>query len=117
RFPVGLAIVEVRHEEKALVELERVFRTLGLQGLMLHAMFSGFSVGVGDVLDPVLDLANQQGALCLMHALPDTGPFGMESPRAIVELAARYPQVAFIMGHSAITDDQRAVSIEAALGR
>src|SRR5438445_9485753 len=46
RFPIGLAIVEVRHEEKALKELERAFGELRLQGLMLHAMFSGFSMGI-----------------------------------------------------------------------
>jgi uncharacterized protein len=117
RFPVGLAIVEVRHEEKALVELERAFRVLGLQGLVLHAMFSGFSVGIGTVLDPLLEFVNDEGGLCLMHALPGTDVFAMESPRAIGEVAARYPEVAFIMGHPAITDDQRAVSIEAAIGR
>jgi predicted TIM-barrel fold metal-dependent hydrolase len=117
RFPVGLAAVEVRHEEQALAELERCFVALGLQGLAFHAIFSGFSVGVGDALDPLLDLANDRGALCLMHAMPEAGRFSMESPKAIGELAARYPDVVFIMGHSAITEDQRAVSIEAAIGR
>ena len=32
RFPIGLASVEVRHEERALAELERAFDELGLRG-------------------------------------------------------------------------------------
>jgi predicted TIM-barrel fold metal-dependent hydrolase len=116
RFPVGLASVEVRHEEQALIELERCF-SLGLQGFAVHAMFSGFSVGPNGVLAPMLELANERSALCLMHAMPDTGPFAMESPRAIGALAVEYPNVVFIMGHPAITEDQRAVAIEAAIGR
>jgi len=117
RFPIGLAGVEVRHEERALAELERAFDTLGLHGLAFHAIFQGFTVGTGTVLDPLLDLADQHGALCLMHAMPEAGAFSMESPRAIGRLADRYPHVTFIMGHPAITEDQRAVAIEAALGR
>jgi predicted TIM-barrel fold metal-dependent hydrolase len=117
RFPVGLAAVEVRHEERALEELERAFGRLGLRGLAFHAMFSGFVVGVGSVLDPLLDLADQREALCLMHALPEAGAFSMESPRAIGALAERYPRVTFIMGHPAITADQRGAAIEAAAGR
>jgi hypothetical protein len=117
RFPIGLAGVEVRHEERALEELERAFRTLGLHGLAFHAIFQGFTVGAGGVLDPLLDLADQRGALCLMHAMPEAGGFSMESPRAIGALAARYRNVTFIMGHPAITEDQRAVAMEAAAGR
>jgi predicted TIM-barrel fold metal-dependent hydrolase len=117
RFPIGLAGVEVRHEERALGELERAFDTLGLHGLAFHAIFQGFTVGAGTVLDPLLDLADQRGALCLMQAMPEAGEFSMESPRAIGRLADRYPHVTFIMGHAAITEDQRAVAIEAAAGR
>jgi uncharacterized protein len=118
RFPVGLAAVEVRHEERALAELERCFNDLGLRGVVFHAMFSGFSVRDDDgVLAPLLDFINERGALCLMHAMPDTGPFAMESPREIGKLAERYPSAIFVMGHPAITEDQRAAAIEAALGR
>jgi predicted TIM-barrel fold metal-dependent hydrolase len=117
RFPIGLATVEVRHEEKALEELKRAFGELGLRGLSFHAMFSGFFVGRGRVLDPLLDYANQRGALCLMHAMPEAGEHAMEPPEAIGELATRFPEVVFIMGHPAITNDQRARSIEAARGR
>ena len=117
RFPVGLATVEVRHEELALLELERALDTLGLHGVAFHAMFSGFVVGAGGVLDPLLELADQREALCLMHAMPEAGAFSMESPRAIGELAERYPRVTFIMGHPAISADERAVAVEAAAGR
>jgi predicted TIM-barrel fold metal-dependent hydrolase len=117
RFPLGLAAVEVRHEERALEELERCFNELGLRGVVFHAMFSGFSVREDGVLAPLLDFVNARGGLCLMHAMPDTGPFAMESPREIGKLAERYPGVIFVMGHPAITEDQRAVAIEAALGR
>ncbi len=117
RFPVGLASVEVRHEEYALRELERCLTVLGLHGVVFHAVFSGFSVGLDGVLAPLLEYANERSALCLMHAMPDTGQFAMESPRAIGEVAERYSDVVFIMGHAAITEDERAVAIEAALGR
>lgn len=117
RFPIGLASVEIRHEEKALEELRRCFDTLGLHGVSFHAMFSGFSLSDDAVLDPLLALVDRHTAICLMHAMPEAGAFSMESPRAIGELAVRYPNISFIMGHPAITEDARAVAIEAALGR
>jgi predicted TIM-barrel fold metal-dependent hydrolase len=117
RFPVGLATVEVRHEEKALEELERAFDELGLRGLVFHAMFSGFYVGRGGVLDPLLEALDERRGLCLMHAMPETGGFSMESPKEIGLLAARYPQVTFIIGHPSMSDDQRTACIDAARGR
>ena len=117
QFPIGLAGVEVRHEERALEELERALGTLGLQGLAFHAIFQGFTVGAGGVLDPLLELAGEHDALCLMHAMPEAGEFSMESPRAIGKLADLYPRVTFIMGHPAITEEQHAVAVEAAAGR
>jgi predicted TIM-barrel fold metal-dependent hydrolase len=103
RFPIGLAGIEIRHDEKAVDELERAFTQLGLRGMVLHPTFEGILVGSTDVLDPLFELAAKFGGLCLLHATPDA----MGSPRAIAELAARYPAVTVIMGHPALTRAQR----------
>lgn len=113
RFPVGLAYLEPRHQEKAVEELDRALTQLGMQGMAFHAMLSGFWVGRGHILDPIFDLANQREALCLMHCQPDS-PDSMAPPTAIGELAARYPRVTIIMGHPTLTVQQRTDSIEAA---
>ncbi len=109
RFPVGLAGLEPRHQEKAVEELDRTVRRLGLHGMVFHATFSGFFVGAGNVLDPIFDLANDFGALCLMHSTPDA----MASPEAIGQLAGRYPRVTIIMGHPLFTPVQRDGAIAA----
>jgi uncharacterized protein len=109
RFPVGLAGLEPRHQEKAVAELDRAVSQLGLHGMVFHAVFSGFFVGTGNVLDPIFDLANDFGALCLMHSTPDA----MASPEAIGALAARYRRVTIIMGHPLFTPNQRAGAIAA----
>jgi uncharacterized protein len=96
RFPVGLAAIEPRHAERAVEELERALTEVGLQGLVFHPMFEGFIVGMGNVLDPILELASEHSALCLLHTA------GIHAtPTAICEVAARYPRVTFIMGHPA----------------
>ncbi len=109
RFPVGLAGLEPRHQEKAVEELDRAVSRLGLHGMVFHATFSGFFVGTGNVLDPIFDLANDFGALCLMHSTPDA----MAAPEAIGTLAACYPRVTIIMGHPLFTPDQRNGAIAA----
>jgi predicted TIM-barrel fold metal-dependent hydrolase len=109
RFPVGLAGLEPRHQEKAVEELDRAVSRLELQGMVFHATFSGFFVGTGNVLDPIFDLANDFGALCLMHSTPDA----MAAPEAISKLAARYRRVTIIMGHPLFTADQRDGAIAA----
>lgn len=113
RFPVGLAGVEVRHAEKAVEELERAFVELGLQGMVFHPTFEGIMVGFTDVLDPLFELATEFGGLCLMHATTDM----MGSPKAIGELAGRYPGVTIIMGHPALQEAQRDAAVEASRGR
>jgi uncharacterized protein len=109
RFPVGLAGLEPRHQERAVEELDRAITQLGLRGMVFHATFSGFFVGTGHVLDPIFDLANYFGALCLMHSTPDA----MAAPEAIGTLAARYPRVTIIMGHPLFTPAQRDGAIAA----
>ena len=54
RFPIGLAIVEVRHERVGVEELERAMEEGGLLGFMCHPGASGNPLG-GE-LHPFLDL-------------------------------------------------------------
>jgi uncharacterized protein len=113
RFPVGLACVEVRHAEKAVEELERAFTELGLQGMVFHPTFEGIILGATKVLDPLFELASAHRALCLYHATTDM----LAPPRALGELAERYPDVTLIMGHPAMTPAQREECVEASRGR
>jgi predicted TIM-barrel fold metal-dependent hydrolase len=113
RFPVGLGCVEVRHAEKAVEELERCFTELHLQGMVFHPTFEGIILGWTKVLDPLFELASEHRALCLYHATDDI----LAPPKALGELADRYPDVTLLMGHPAMTVHQREECVEAARGR
>ena len=98
RFPVGLAAVEIRHEEWAALELERALSELGLRGLVVHPTLEGVLVGGTDRLDPLLDLLDQHAGLCLMHATRTS------TPASVCALAARWPHATFLLGHPSVAD-------------
>jgi len=89
RFPIGLAIVEVRHEQAGVEELERAMQTDGLVGFVCHPGLSGHSLG-GE-LHPFLEVVAMHDGLCLLHQAGST--------RNIAAYAKRFPSVTFIIGH------------------
>jgi predicted TIM-barrel fold metal-dependent hydrolase len=104
RFPTGFGLVEPRHEELALEELVRVVDELGLAGISVHPMLEGYYLDVRLRVDPLFEFLDDRRALCLMHCSPDSG--SGESPRAVRDVAGRFPNVTIFLGHAFLTPQQ-----------
>ena len=89
RFPIGLGIVEVRHEQAGVDELDRAMCDDGLVGFVCHPGLSGHSLG-GE-LYAFLEVVAMHNGLCLLHQAGSTGN--------IAAYARRFPSVTFIIGH------------------
>jgi len=79
-------------------ELERAF-DLGAAGLKLHPAIQGFQI-TDAIVFPVVELAVERGKPIYFH----TGTAVSSSPYQLTELAMRYPEGRFIMGHAAYAD-------------
>jgi len=108
RFPVGLAIVEVRHEQAAADEIGGAIVTLGLSGLMCHPKFSGHELGTE--IYPALEVVDAHGGMALIHLIDD------ESGDRVAGYAQRFPQTTFIMAHASMRPAQHNAVIRAAVG-
>ena len=89
RFPIGLGIAEVRHEQAGADELDRAMQEDSLVGFMCHPGLSGHSLG-GE-LYAFLEVVAMHNGLCLLHQAGST--------RNIAAYAQRFPAVTFIIGH------------------
>jgi predicted TIM-barrel fold metal-dependent hydrolase len=108
RFPIGLASIEVRHSKAGLTEVRRVITEIGLSGLVFHPTFEGFGVD-SSMFDSILHALGSEPALVLMHSTPD----GRGNPTAIADVARRFPQIQFLLGHPVFTEDQRKQCVKA----
>jgi len=89
RFPIGLAIVEVRHEQAGVDELDRTMSEDGLVGFACHPALSGHSLG-GE-LYAFLEVVAKHNGLCLLHQAGST--------QNIAAYAQKFPTITFIIGH------------------
>ena len=89
RFPIGLGIVEVRHEQAGVDELDRAMCNDGLVGFVCHPGLSGHSLG-GE-LHAFLEVVAMHNGLCLLHQSGSTNN--------IAAYARRFPSITFIIGH------------------
>jgi predicted TIM-barrel fold metal-dependent hydrolase len=95
---VGFAVANPWFGEIAVRELEWAFKE-GLRGLKLHPVLQGFPMNDALVY-PLIDVAARHGAPVYVHC--GSAHFG--EPLRLVELARRYPEVTFLMGHSSFSD-------------
>jgi len=84
--------------DKALDELRRAF-DLGAKGLKLHPPVQGFQI-TDEIVFPLVELAVERGKPIYFH----TGTPICCTPFQLTELAMRYPEGTFIMGHAAYAD-------------
>lgn len=66
----------------------------------------------GDAFTPVYEFANERGLLLLSHTW---GHSRYNPPQMIAELAVKYPNIRFLMGHSAPGETDYAIEVAAAL--
>jgi predicted TIM-barrel fold metal-dependent hydrolase len=94
--------------ERAKAELVRTFRA-GSAGVKFHPGLQGFTLS-DDVFLPLVELAIEHRKPMFFH----TGTPISSMPYQLTELAMRYPEGTFIMGHMAYSDFWYEVSASAA---
>jgi predicted TIM-barrel fold metal-dependent hydrolase len=94
--------------DRARAELVRTFAE-GSVGVKFHPGFQGFTLS-DDVFLPLVELAVERGKPMFFHA----GTPISSMPYQFTELAMRYPEGIFIMGHMAYSDFWYEVSASAA---
>jgi predicted TIM-barrel fold metal-dependent hydrolase len=109
RFPAGLGVIEVRHEQLAVDETVRVMDELGMLGLAVHPQMEGYSLDIPLWIDPIFEALNDRKALCLMHSSPDAG--SGESAKDVRKITSTFTDVTYFIGHGFITEAQKAECI------
>ncbi|MFA5865729.1 MAG: amidohydrolase family protein [Phycisphaerae bacterium] len=94
----GLAVANPWYGPKAVDILKRAFDG-GLRGLYLHPLRQGFRLTEG-IIDPLIDVCLAYGRAVYSH----TGTPIVCEPFQLAELARRFPDVRFVMGHGAYPD-------------
>jgi predicted TIM-barrel fold metal-dependent hydrolase len=84
RFPIGLALVELRLGDAGAEDVARALTTGGLKGVMYHPSAGGMPLAR---LYPHLEVAAMAGGLCVLH--------GRAGETA--ELARRFPEATFVV--------------------
>lgn len=97
----AMASVNPWYGEKAIADL-RESVALGAVGLKLHPALQGF-LACGSVVDPVLEEVRRLGVPVYVH----TGTPPYAQPLQVVELARRWPDITFVLGHAGSTDLKR----------
>lgn len=95
---IPFATVNPWYGDQAIVELKRAFAE-GAAGLKLHPITQGFSI-IDEIAFAVVEIAIENGKPIYFH----TGTPVHSTPFQLVELAMRYPEGRFIMGHAAYAD-------------
>lgn len=92
--------VDPRYGEAAIAEMRRCRLELGMKGpLKLHPWLQGFSP-VEPYMDPIAEAAIELGMPIVMH--DGTPPYS--TPLQVATVAARYPELTVILGHSGLRD-------------
>jgi predicted TIM-barrel fold metal-dependent hydrolase len=104
RFPIGLAIVEVRHLQAGVDELERAMRDDGLLGFMVHPGISGHAMA--EELFPTLEVVDARGGIAMLHI----GGRGTEARAAVY--ARRFKNSTFLMAHVSMTREQHRLAVQ-----
>jgi predicted TIM-barrel fold metal-dependent hydrolase len=95
---VGMATANPWYGKAAIDELKRSLDA-GLSGLMIHAPYQGIRLS-DHLVDPLLKVASEYAVPVYAH----TGTAGIAEPLHLVDLAMRFPQINFIMGHAGSSD-------------
>ena len=90
RFPIGLALIELRHGQVGVDALEETLVEGGLKGIMWHPSGMTFE----RQLYPFLEVASLGGGLCLLH----------ESAARTAAYAQRFPNLVFIV-HAGVGEE------------
>ena len=95
---MGMASANPWLGSRAVTEVRRALDA-GLHGVMAHPLYQGFRLS-DPIIDPLLELAREFD----VPFYAPTGIPGIAEPFHLAELARRFPDVRFIMGHGGASD-------------
>jgi hypothetical protein len=95
---VGMAAANPWYGQRAADEVKRALEA-GLLGVMIHPIYQGYWLS-DPIVDPLLELAREFDVPVYAH----TGTAGVAEPFHLAELAKRFPDVQFMMGHAGASD-------------
>jgi len=107
---LGFAFVTPHYPEEMVPELNRAFDTLGMKGLKIYPPYFNQPV-TDEVWAPVFEFCNARGIPVISHSWGGDAHCG---PKLFAELAGRYPQVPFVLGHAGGGPEGWQEAIEAA---
>jgi len=103
QFPERLVAgptIDPRHGPDAIAEMRRCRLELGMKApLKLHPWLQGFCP-VEPLMDPIAEAAIELGMVIMMH----DGTPAYSTPLQVAALAARFPELTVILGHSGLKD-------------
>lgn len=108
RFPVGLAIFELRQQQAGVEEIARAMDEDGLLGLMCHPSFSAHTLG--PELAAALEVVDARGGIALLHAM------GGATEAQIAAHARQFRRTTFIAVHVSMRAEQHRGAIQALAG-
>jgi predicted TIM-barrel fold metal-dependent hydrolase len=93
---IGFGVISPRYgtREDVEAEIDRCVQDLGFKGLKLHPSLNEYFAD-SPVVYPVIEKAIEYDIPMLFHSWSDT----YSSPRALGNLAERYPEAKILMGH------------------
>ncbi len=97
---LGYWSINPNYPERTKAEVEDFGNHKGFVGFKFLSDYHKYPI-TGDVYAPVLERANAERLLVLMHTW---GGSQFDSPKQVEELAKRYPDAIFLMGHSGYGD-------------
>ena len=95
---VGMASANPWFGRRAEEELRRALEE-GLLGVMIHPLYQGFRLA-DPIVYPLLEVAREYD----VPVYAPTGAAGIAEPFHLAQLAHRFPEVQFIMGHAGASD-------------
>jgi len=97
RFVRGLGVVDPRHGKAAVPEVDRIFKELGLHGLMFSCDHTGITMDNPTMVEFMAHAATYPNPVVLSY----TSQYSvLEAPYMLRKLAEQFPQISFINGSS-----------------
>ncbi len=112
RYPdrfIGFAYVSPLMPERILPELERAIDQLGFLAIKIYPPYTHWSLN-DPVWDPIYRFADGRGLAVISH----TGEGETCSPVYVEDIACRFPDARFVIGHSGNSEPYRSQAIQAA---
>jgi predicted TIM-barrel fold metal-dependent hydrolase len=104
---IGFAVVSPRYgPHRVAEEIDRCVQKLGMKGLKVHPAVGAWHAD-SLAVNPVMEKAREYNLPILFHSGTDK----YSNPRAIGNVARRYPEVTIIMGHMGGEDYFEAIQI------